>query len=185
MIDWLPDDNEEDRLPPLSAMLAELATAEAPRRLELLAAISDLSWKVGPNAAAAIPALIDWPLGGDRNTEDRVCHALGNCAPASIAPLLKLLEHPSELARLRACDALRRIGQGVGDRRAARPAWPATQRRCTASGSRASPVTDCRRAGEAAFALGLAARSSARQRAAATRLRWPACRRRGTGFAAR
>jgi HEAT repeat protein len=116
MIDWLPDDNEEDRLPPLSAMLAELATAEAPRRLELLAAISDLSWKIGPNAAAAIPALIDWPLGGDRNTEDRVCHALGNCAPASIAPLLKLLEHPSELARLRACDALRRIGQGVGDR---------------------------------------------------------------------
>jgi HEAT repeat protein len=116
MIDWPPDDNAADQLPALSAMLAELATADASRRRELLAAISDLTWKIGPNAAAAIPVLLDWPLGGDRESEERVCHALSNCAPASIAPLLKLLEHPSELARLRACDALRRIGPGVGDR---------------------------------------------------------------------
>src|SRR5262245_36411892 len=108
MIDWLrEDDNQEDKLPALSTMLAELAAADAPRRRELLTAISRLTWEIGPNAAAAIPALIDWPLGSDRNTEDRVCHALSNCAPASVAPLLKLLEHPSELARLRACDALR------------------------------------------------------------------------------
>ena len=101
MIDWPPDDNEEGRLPPLGTMLAELASADAPRRRKLLAAISDLSRKIGPNAAAAIPALIDWPLGGDRETEDEVCYALSNCAPASVAPLLELLNHPSELARQR------------------------------------------------------------------------------------
>jgi len=36
--------------------------------------------KSAPNAAAAIPALIDWPLGGERETEDEVCYALSNCA---------------------------------------------------------------------------------------------------------
>jgi GNAT superfamily N-acetyltransferase len=44
----------------------------------------------GPRAAAAIPTLSDWPLGGDRETEDSVCYALSNCSPASIAPLLQL-----------------------------------------------------------------------------------------------
>src|SRR5262245_12125528 len=116
MIDWPPDGNEESRLPPLSTILAELRTADASRRRELLTAISDLCWQIGPNAAAAIPALIDWPLGGDRETEDSVCYALSNCAPASIAPLLRLLDHPSDLARLRACGSLRRIGEGIGDR---------------------------------------------------------------------
>ena len=32
------------------------------------------------------------------------------------APLLELLNHPSQLARQRACHALRLVGQGVGDR---------------------------------------------------------------------
>ena len=62
-------------------MLAEPASTDAPQRRELLAAILDLSWKIGPNAAAAISALIDWPLGGDRETEDKVCYALSNWRP--------------------------------------------------------------------------------------------------------
>jgi hypothetical protein len=57
-------DNEESRLLPL----------DAPRHQELLAAILDLSWKIGPNAAAAIPALIDWPSAGGRQTEDKLCY---------------------------------------------------------------------------------------------------------------
>src|SRR5262249_13750820 len=111
MVERPPDDNEGRRLRRLRAMVVELGTADAPRRRELLAAISDLSGKIGPNAAAAIPALIDWPLGGDRETEDKICYALSNCWPASFAPLLELLDHPSELARLRACSSLRRLGQ--------------------------------------------------------------------------
>src|SRR5262245_3895420 len=113
MSDWPTDDNEEDWLAPLSAMLSDLGTADPPRRRELLAAILDLSWKVGPNASAAIPALIDWPLSDDNETEDSVCYALSNCWPASFAPLLERLNHPSELARKRACHALRLVGQGV------------------------------------------------------------------------
>src|SRR5262245_56645582 len=145
MIDWPPDDNEEGRLSPLGAMLAELASADALRRRKLLAAILDLSWKIGPNAEAAIPALIDWPLGGDRETEDEVCYALSNCAPASVAPLLELLKHPSALARQRACHALRLVGQGVGDH-----LMPAAD----ALLARLQDTSDAVR-GEAAFALGL------------------------------
>jgi HEAT repeat protein len=145
MIDRPLDDNEEGRLPPLGTMLAELAFADAPRRRELLLAISDLSWKIGPNAAVAIPALIDWPLGGDRETEDKVCYALSNCAPASVAPLLELLNHPSELARQRACHALRLVGQGIGD--CLIPTADALL-------PRLQDTSDAVR-GEAAFALGL------------------------------
>jgi HEAT repeat protein len=145
MIDWPPDDHEEGRLPPLGTMLAELVFADARRRRELLAAILDLTWKIGPNAAAAIPALIDWPLGADRETEDKVCYALSNCAPASVAPLLELLNHRSEQARQRACHALRLVGQGVGDRLI--PAADALL-------ARLQDTSDAVR-GEAAFALGL------------------------------
>ena len=97
-------------------MRAEPASTDAARRRELLAAILDLSRKIGPNAAAAISALIDWPLGGDRETADKVCYALSNWTPGSGVPLLELLNHPSELARQRDCRALRLLGQGVGDR---------------------------------------------------------------------
>jgi HEAT repeat protein len=138
------DDNAEDQRPALDIMLAELVTADAPRRRELLAAIADVTWEIGADAAAAVPSLIDWPLGEDRQIEERVRHSLSNCAPASVAPLLKLLEHPSELARLRACSALR-IGQGGGDR-----VIPAAD----ALLARLEDVSDVVRI-EAAFALGL------------------------------
>jgi HEAT repeat protein len=145
MIDWPPDDDKaEDRLPELSAMLAELATADAPRRRELLTEIMHLTWEIGSSAAVAIPVLIDWPLDGERETEERVCHALSNCAPAGVAPLLELLEHPSELARLRACSALLRVGQGANNR-----VIPAADALLT----RLEDVSDVVRI-EAAFALG-------------------------------
>ena len=87
-------------------MLAELASADAPRRRELLAAILDVSWKIGPNAAAAVPALIDWPLAGDRETEDEVCYALSNRAPRRPDRLIAL--EPSLGVELRS-QAKRRV----------------------------------------------------------------------------
>jgi len=70
----LDDDNlaDEQIAALLSASFAELPTAEVPRRQEILKAISDLCWKVGPRAAGAIPMLIGWPFGSDRETEDAV-----------------------------------------------------------------------------------------------------------------
>jgi HEAT repeat protein len=62
-----------------------------------------------------------------------------------LAPLLGLLEHPSELTRLRACSALLRMGQGAGDR-----VIPAADALLT----RLEDVSDVVRI-EAAFALGL------------------------------
>jgi hypothetical protein len=74
-------------------------------------------WSLNRDEQLAVCAEQESALaGGDRETEDNVCYALNNCAPASVAPLLELLNHSFELARQRACHALRLVGQGVGDR---------------------------------------------------------------------
>ena len=65
----------------LSALLAELPTAAAPRRQEILNELYELCWKAGPRAAAAISTLIGWPLSAGKEAEDAVCYALKYCAP--------------------------------------------------------------------------------------------------------
>src|SRR5262245_47923502 len=109
------DLDDESVAASLNALLAELRTAGGPRRREILKAISDLCWKVGPRAAAAVPALIEWPPEAEREADDEVCYALSNCAPASIAPLLGLLGQGSAPTRERACRALGLIGGDLGD----------------------------------------------------------------------
>jgi hypothetical protein len=50
MIDWPRDDNEEDRLPPLGTMLAELASVEW---------VAEALSQIGSPALAAVPLLLE------------------------------------------------------------------------------------------------------------------------------
>jgi HEAT repeat protein len=104
----------------LAALLAErpaaLASVDVARQREMLDELSDICRNVGPRAAAAVPLLITWPISADRNTEDSVCYALAHCAPASIAPLVELLDNRSDPLRARACRSLGLIGSEIGNR---------------------------------------------------------------------
>src|SRR5262245_491234 len=83
MIDWPPD---EARLPPLGTMLAEFASADAPRRGDLLAAIIRPVLENRPKRCRGNPGADRLAARWGPRDERKVCYALSNYAPASVAP---------------------------------------------------------------------------------------------------
>lgn len=104
----------------LAALLANspvaFASADFARQRQILDELSEICRRRGPRAAAAVPLLVAWPISADRNIEDGVCYSLAYCAPASIAPLLELLDNRSDPLRARACRSLGLMGSEIGDR---------------------------------------------------------------------
>ena len=83
---------------------------EALKEKEIRAVVTFILGRIGPNAKAAVPALIEEIKDEDKNVRARAVEALGKIGPETMPTLLAALKDKEPIVRVRAVQALGRLG---------------------------------------------------------------------------
>jgi len=113
-------DNEDDSIPDERTIVEQIAllgsqvyTEDIDRRRLVVSQITELCYKVGNRARAAVPVLLHCLSDPDEKIGESALWGLSCCEPASIEPLIDSLGNSDAKVRLRACDALGSIGDAA------------------------------------------------------------------------
>src|SRR5258708_196115 len=95
----------------ISRAAVDIKHADRAHRQAAIRDLSDLCWKVGVRARAAIPVWLELLADEDEKIGESASYGLRNCAPDSIEPLIEQLRHNNPAIRERACSSFGSIGR--------------------------------------------------------------------------
>jgi len=111
----LTDDNASLSDQTITEIIFRIATvikhADKAQRQIAVRDLSELCWKVGVRARAAIPIWLELLADEDKEVGEWASYGLSNCVPDSIEPLIEQLRHHNPTRRQRACSSFGAIGK--------------------------------------------------------------------------